>query len=64
MWKYWSGYEKLCVEKGLNLGPTMESSTMKMLQLTALSVKKPLIKESITEIKHPPCSPGLALNDS
>jgi hypothetical protein len=22
-WKYWSGYVDLCVEKGLNFGPTI-----------------------------------------
>jgi len=34
MWKYWSGYVKLCVEQDLNFGLRIRFSAMTMLQLT------------------------------
>jgi hypothetical protein len=48
--KYWSGYMKLCVEKCLNFGPTIWSSTITMLHLT----KQFLAQKSITKMEHPP----------
>jgi hypothetical protein len=36
MWKYWSGREKLCIQKGLNCDPAIGFSIMTMLQLTGL----------------------------
>jgi hypothetical protein len=53
---------KLCTEKGLNFGPAIGISIMKMLQLTkrCQEISEPKL---ITEIEHPPYSSDLAPND-
>jgi hypothetical protein len=40
MWKYLSGYMKLCTQKGLNFGPMTGFSTVTMPQPTRCSVKQ------------------------
>jgi hypothetical protein len=49
---------KLCIEKGLSFDPVIGLFTMIMLQLI-LSVRQFMAQKLITEIEHPPCSPGL-----
>jgi hypothetical protein len=64
-WKYRSGYVKLCIEKGLNLGPTNDwiLHNDKAPAHKALSVKQFLAQKSITEIEHPPYSSDLPPKD-
>jgi len=57
MWKYWSSYMKMCVDKGLNFGP-IGFSTMTIFQLlTRCSVRQFLAQKSITEMETPTLFP-------
>jgi hypothetical protein len=64
--KYRSVYMKLCVKKGLNVGPTIGFLTVTLLQLASkmIFVKQFLAQKLITEMETPTYSPSLAPNDS
>jgi hypothetical protein len=63
MWKYCSGYVKLC-RKGSKIWPNdciLQHDNAPAHK--ALSVKQFLAQKSITEMEHPPHSPHLAPNN-
>jgi hypothetical protein len=64
MWKYWSGYVKLCLGKRLELWPIGSILHHDNAPAhKALSVKQFLAQKSITEMEHPPCFSDLAPNN-
>jgi hypothetical protein len=58
MWKYWSSYMTLCIEKGLNFGTMSRFSTI-MLQLARHGQAVSGPKNQLIN-KHPPYFPHLA----